>query len=197
MKLLGSLLLMIGGTVAIGNWAAPLLSRRSGRHISMVPLIGAGLLALGLLCLDVPSRYLWIPIVADLGTLMLLFVIPLLFYEAWALSSFCRTHQFLANDRGREIRIDLFRSGRALIRCALSKTAQEHFPLAPIAFLSRMAQWSGDESAFELYGYCPNRRLMLSSVDGIFEATEVRNTEDTDPAYLTLDGIRFTDSRDA
>lgn len=196
MKLLGILLLIAGGYVAIFNWTAPLLSRRYGRNISIVPLIGAGLLALGLLCLNVPARYLWIPAVADLGTLMLLLVIPWALHEAWVYCPLRRIRRFVARDRSREIRIDLFRGGHARIWCTFNIGANEHFGMCPAAF-SYVARWRGSDDSYELFEYGGERRLTLNIVDGVFESSESRDADSANLKYDTLNGIRFTDPRDA
>lgn len=69
-------LIALGGFIAVMNWATVIATRLTGRFHSAVPLIGAVLLAAGLALLPRTRHYAWAAVLADYGTLILLFSLP-------------------------------------------------------------------------------------------------------------------------
>jgi hypothetical protein len=124
----GVITILLGGFVAAMNWYSPFQSQRENRHVSMVPLIGAGLIGVGIYSLTGSLLWSLIAIPLDLGTLFFVLGLPWLFNEFWQTSRFNAVAKFNTNDNGREIVITLYKNGGASINQEYNGTVgpQEH-----------------------------------------------------------------------
>lgn len=91
-----AILIALGGFIASMNWASLIATHCTGRFHSAVPLVGALLLGAGLALLPSTRHYAWAAILADYGTLILLFSLPKLVREEWRTSR----HNLVAEYRG-------------------------------------------------------------------------------------------------
>ena len=87
-KYKGLVLLILGGWICLVNWMCLYKSWKTKRFHSVVPLVGAILLALGLTSFDRTAPYAWLSPLADYGTIAFLLAIPRLTKEAWNTSRF-------------------------------------------------------------------------------------------------------------
>ena len=85
--IMSAIALVLGGLLASFNWYSIYASRKSGRFVSAVPLIGAALLVVGFLGIPQTRPYAWLGIIIDYGTLALIMASPRLMREAWLVSS--------------------------------------------------------------------------------------------------------------
>jgi hypothetical protein len=79
-------LIVLGGFVALLNWWSLYASYRDKKFHSSVPLLGAGLLGVGMFILPSSRRYSWSAIFFDYGTLVFLIALPTLVKEGWSAS---------------------------------------------------------------------------------------------------------------
>ena len=129
----GIILLAFGGFIAACNWTAPIISWRSGRNVSMVPLIGGALVGAGIYFLTGSAWWALLGIPLDLGTLTLIVSLPWLVNELWSTSRFARLHQFECRDSGREIRIELSSNSKAALTIVFDQfEAAEYFDSYPV-----------------------------------------------------------------
>ena len=80
---LSLIVVLLGGFFAVLNWSALFVAKRTGRNVSVIPLIGGVLLAVGIYRLTDSIWLSLLAIVLDLGTLILFATIPLLIRQLW------------------------------------------------------------------------------------------------------------------
>ena len=68
--------IVFGALFSLMNWVMVIETRRTGRFHSVVPFVGAVLLGAGLALLPQTRHFAWLAILADCGTLMLIYSLP-------------------------------------------------------------------------------------------------------------------------
>ncbi len=170
--------LVLGSLIALSNWYSIYASRRTGRFVSAVPVLGATLLVIGLLGFPETRAYAWVGIIADYGTIILIVAAPRMIWEAWATCSRNVVHRFVSDSNGRRDDIRLFERGWFTIR-------SEHNPPVPcndhgamIASSGFVGTWRKQSGGFVLDGYAENRVLQITKFDGHYETREQGYPED-------------------
>jgi hypothetical protein len=94
-SIIGLLLLGFGTVISLLNWVYVYLSWRTGRHHSLIPLIGGVRLLIGALLVPSLRPFAWVAVFFDAGTIGVFFAVPLVLWEAWP-DALCRTTQSAA-----------------------------------------------------------------------------------------------------
>ena len=189
---MSAIALVLGGLLASFNWYSIYASRKSGRFVSAVPLIGAALLVVGFLGIPQTRPYAWLGIIIDYGTLALIMASPRLMREAWLVSSVNLLHGLTGLNNGRRDDIRLFRKSIFTIRCV-------HEPGVPCNEYGALVQsygfggtWHEQEGVFVLEGYAERRVLEIRKAGDRFATTERNYPPDKKYPYDTLDGLELT-----
>jgi hypothetical protein len=128
-------LVVLGGYVVVINWGCLIETRRTGRFHSAVPLVGPLLIGAGLLLLPLARPWAGTPLLADWGTLVLLFAAPRLVREGWETSRFTLVAEYrggrdLPGERGTiTVCLRLHRGGACAVEYNRTRpTAQTGMP---------------------------------------------------------------------
>jgi len=191
----GVILTVLGGLIAIGNWSAPFVARRTGGNVSIVPFVGGIFLSLGIYTVTKSARWALLGFL-DLGTIGGVIFLPLLVHEFWSTSRFARMYRFICNDSGRDITVELFRRNRASISFASDQSvAPNHFDNCPVS-IGLSGEWRPTDEGFEVFNYADGRRTILTQQGESFVASE-SSIPDSARSFTRLNGLRFLAPRDA
>ncbi|MBX9623303.1 MAG: hypothetical protein K2X82_05775 [Gemmataceae bacterium] len=143
---MAAVLLGLGGYVAVLNWAAVIVTARTGKFHSMVPLFGAAFLAAGALLVPTLRPYAWVAPLADIGTASLVLAAPLLVRQFWTTARFNLTGEYTGRRGGVTVRVRLYRGGAALLRFRVERPAGE----LGLVELGLVGDWEQDGRAVVL-----------------------------------------------
>jgi len=82
-------------------------------------------LGLGLSLIPATRRFAWIAIPLDYGTLVLLFALPKLFYEAWTICRFNLLKEYSGNCGNKKAKLHFFRNDIFLIKLQIQRPTGE------------------------------------------------------------------------
>ena len=108
------------------NWASLVLSLRTGRFCSPVPLVGAVFLVAGALLFPTLRPYAWAGVLLDFGTLVLLLALPMIAREMWATCRFNLLEEYVGRRGATTVYLRLFRRGVFTLRWDIQRPAGEH-----------------------------------------------------------------------
>jgi hypothetical protein len=189
--ILSVIAIVLGALIALFNWSSIFASKKAGRRVSPVLLIGGVLLVLGLLGLEATRAYAWVGVVADFGTLIFLLAIPAIMWDSWSTSSVNLVHRFLSDAGGRRDDICLFKRGKFTI-------SSEHHPPVPVNRQGAMGvgrgfvgTWREEPEGFVLERYGENRVLRIRHVDGVYRTTEQNYPQDREFPVDRLDALEL------
>jgi hypothetical protein len=190
MLIVGYLLIVLGGLISFQNWASIVVSYRSGRFVSAVPLVG-GLLLGGGMALIPPTRpYAALAIVADYGTLIFILALPHLCYQIWSTSRFNLVHSFSISAAGRSITINLFHRHIAVIRVEFNPPVPCHDNGSLAQGFGAVGRWATTEAGFSIEGYRATRHIRLvPKENGDFTTVELNYPSEQRYNYDSLDGF--------
>lgn len=189
----GVILILLGGLFTIGNWSAQLASRRTDRNVSVVPLIGGGLLASGLYLATESKWWALLGFFFDLGSIVCILSMAWLAQELWCTSRFSRLHLFKCHHLGRDITVELFDRGRATIKFKFDQSiAPSHFDECPIE-IGFSASWTPKDNGFEVFDYADGGSMKLTQSEAVFVVDE---STATPPSCTRLHGLRLHAVRD-
>ena len=191
MTILPAIALMLGGLVAFFNWYSIYASRKSGRFVSTVPLIGSALLVLGFLGFRHTRPYAWLGIIIDYGTLSLMCAAPMLIREAWQISSINLLHRFAGANSGRRDDIRLFRKSIFTLRCVYEPPVPCDEYGALVQSYGFRGKWHEREGVFRLEEYADGRVLEIRKAGARFVTTEQNYPPDKKYPYDKLDGLEL------
>jgi len=173
-KILATVSLTIGGYIVAFNWYSIYASHKKNRNVSPVPLIGAFFLVLGLFGFQETKPFAWAGILADYGTLTLIFAIPMLAWESWTTSRINLMHRFLSDAHGRRDDIQLFKRGKFTIKTAYEPPVACNAHGALAISQGRVGTWKEDGDSYCLDGYGEDRITRITKQgDGFI--TEEKN----------------------
>ncbi|MEW6359630.1 MAG: hypothetical protein AB1696_25055 [Planctomycetota bacterium] len=190
-QILAAVALILGAFLAGLNWYSILASRRQGRFVSPIPILGGGLLVLGLLGFERTRPYAALGILADYGTLGLFLAMPVILWEAWCTSSANLVHRFVSDRDGRRDDIRLFRRGRLAIDTRYDPPAQSNAQGALAVSRGFVGRWRAEGDGFVLEGYHEGRILRIREADGGYITTETGGPSDPEFDVYRLDGLRL------
>jgi len=183
--------LVLGALIALFNWYSILASYRSGRHVSPVPILGGGLLFLGLFGAPETRAYAWGGIVSDYGTIFLIVAIPAMIREAWSTCSVNLAHRFVSEFGGRHDDIRLFKQGKFTIRSEHNPpvTCNKYGALAKT--LGFVGTWREESPGFVLEGYRESRILQILESNGNYATREQNYPGDLEFPVDRLDSMKL------
>ena len=189
--ILAIIAISLGALIALSNWYGIYTSHRTGRHVPPAPLLGGLLLVLGLIGFPETRPYAWLGIVADYGTVALVFAVPVLIWDAWSTSSVNLVHRLVSHSAGRHDDIRLFKRGKFTIRT-------EHDPPVPCNEYDALAVsrgfvgvWREESRGFVLEGYEGDRILRIFHADGVYRTSEENYPADRDFPVDRLDSLEL------
>jgi hypothetical protein len=182
-------LIAFGGLMSLLNWGTVVASWRSKRFVSAVPLIGAVPLGCGLALLPETRPFVWLALVADYGTLVLIIALPRIAYEFWSTSRINLLHSFSTDAKGRRITIKLFRRQIAVISAEFDPPIPCNDYEARVQSFGLVGAWVPTESGFSINGYASDRQLVISKQNGVYATTELNYPNDKKYKYDCLDGL--------
>ena len=139
-------LIALGGFVAIMNWWMVITTCRTGRHHSVVPLVGALFLGAGLALMPRTRHYAWAAALADYGTLIVLYSLPRLVREAFETSRYNLLAEYRGGRGIMTASISLFRHGICIIKHNLKRAPGE----LGMVSMSRVGTWNQDRQRLTL-----------------------------------------------
>ena len=122
---IAAVLLVLGGLLALANWASVIRSHFTRRFHSPVPLVAAIMLAAGLWLIPNTRPYAWFSPLLDYGTLAILFASPRLIREAWSTSRINLVCEYAGKAGIKTARLRLFRRGIFTLRLNLHRPPGE------------------------------------------------------------------------
>lgn len=190
-SILATIAIALGALIALFNWYSIYASHKSGHHVSPAPLLGGFLLVLGLVGFPETRAYAWLGIVADYGTILVIFAVPALIWEVWSTSSMNLVHRLVADSGGRHDDIRLFKRGKFTIK-------SEHDPPVPCNEHGALAVsrgfvgvWRKESRGFVLEGYGGDRILRIIHADGVYRTREENYPEDQAFPVDRLDSLQL------
>lgn len=184
--------IVLGVLISVLNWYTLYSSHRRQQHVSPVPLLGGLLLVFGLLSFGEMRCFAWIGLLADYGTLVFLFALPVLLRELWQTSRFNLVHWFVSDQAGRHDDIRLFRSGRFIIRSNYNPPAPCNQAGALIQSVGLVGRWQTTSDGFRLEGYSGDRVLEIQLSNGLYVTEEKNYPADREPPYDKFDARLLT-----
>jgi hypothetical protein len=118
-------LMAFGGLIALANWWSLYWTYHTKQFHSAVPLLGAVLLATGMLILPATRPYCWIALALDYGTLALLLASPRIVREAWGTCRFNLVSEYVGQTDVKTAYLRLSRRGIFTIRLKLQRRPGE------------------------------------------------------------------------
>lgn len=190
MVIIAYILIVIGGLISLLHWAYAIESWSYKRSFSVVPLLGALPLGIGLALLPETRPYAWLALVADYGTLVLPLALPVIAYEVWSTSRFNLVHCFRTRASGRAVVIKLFRRHIAVITAEFEPPVpyNDHDVLR-VGSIGLVGRWSVTETGFAISGYGSNRQLLLSRENGAYTTVELNHPTENKYNYDNLGGL--------
>ena len=190
LHVMAALALLLGLIFSILNWATIFISRRRGRYVSPVPLLGALLVSIGLLSFPSTSSFWWTSIILDYGTLMLVLALPSLAIELWSTSWINRIHEFTATREAKHVKVSLYRGRRAVITLRFSPGQPCNSHGALIESMGLTGNWTEKDKLFRINAYGEDRSLLLQPTTSGYTSTEV-NYPQKEFDYDRLDGLHY------
>ena len=190
-RILATIAISLGAFIALFNWYTIYESYRTGRHVSPAPLLGGLLLVLGLIGFPETRAYAWLGVVADYGTLVLIFAVPALIWDAWSTSSINLVHRLVSDSGGRHDDIRLFKRGNFTMK-------REHDPPVPCnehgaltVSQGFVGVWREESQGFVLEGYRGDRILRILNAGGVYRTREENYPEDQEFPVDRLDSLEL------
>jgi hypothetical protein len=190
-SILATISISLGALIALSNWYCIYASHRTGRHVPPAPLLGGLLLVLGLVGFPETRAYAWLGIVADYGTVILIFAVPVLIWDAWSTSSMNLVHRLVGDSGGRRDHIRLLKQGKFTIRT-------EHDPPVPCNEHGALAVsrgfvgvWREESRGFVLEGYGGDRILWILPAEGVNRTREENYPEEQEFPVDRLDSLEL------
>jgi len=186
------LLLVLGGLLSASNWITLFLWFRWRQHASVVPLLGGVMLMVGLIMIKSTRPFAWAGLLADYGTLILLWSLPKIFCELWQTSRFQIVHQFISEQAGRRDDIRLFKSGIFTIQSVCIPPILCNSAGVLIQSFGLIGRWHDMGENFRLDGYREQRTLVIRQSSDKYTATEIGYPLACQYPYDAFDGREMT-----
>jgi len=188
-KILAIVAILLGALIALSNLFSAWISRKTGRNVPPVPLVGGILLTLGLLGFSETRPYAWLGLIADYGTLGLILAIPFLVRDAWSTSSINLAHQFVSFSSGRRESICLFKNGIFTIELEHDPPVQSDDYGALALSQGLTGTWREEGTGFLLEAYAEDRLLRILDDGGTYRTREENYPEDQKFPIDRLDAL--------
>lgn len=189
MLVIAYLLIAFGGLLSLMNWGTIIVSLRSKRSVSAVPIVGALLLGCGLALLPGTRRFAWVALIADYGTLGLIIATPRIAYNMWSTSRINLLCCFTTTAAGRTVFVKLFRRHIAVISARLDPAVPCDDHGGRVSSFGLVGRWSPTEIGFAIEGYAGHRQLVISKEGGVYVTTEMNYPKGQKYEYDSLGGL--------
>jgi hypothetical protein len=146
MQILAAILIVLGSLLCFMNWMALYQSYRTKKFHSAVPLFGALMLGFGMSLIHTTRHFAWVAIPLDYGTLIFLFALPKLLYEAWEVCGFNLLKEYSGNNGNKKAKLRFFRNNIFVIRLQIQRPEGE----AGITGLGKTGKWCEENSRLKL-----------------------------------------------
>lgn len=188
MQILAMISLALGILLSAFNWSTLFVSR-DDRHVSVAPLVGGVLVAIGLLGFESTRSYWWLAILIDFGTLSLAFALPVIVLEMWAHSERNALYIFRSTVDDRTIKICLFRNGDSVIDISFDppRPTGQHGNLAVSAGF--VGKWETSEDHFDVKDYSGGRMLRIARIAGPRYTLREHCPDGDQPSRYSINGI--------
>ncbi len=195
MHITAYVLIAFGGLMSLLNWGTVVVSWRTKRFVSAVPLVGAVPLGYGLALIPETRPFAWFALVADYGTLVLIIALPRIVYDAWSTSRINLSHCFTTNAKQRAITIKLFRRQVAVISAVFDPPVPCNDYDARIHSFGLVGTWSPAELGYSIKGFASGGELFVSKANGAFATVELNYPTDKKYNYDSLDGLQVQEQK--
>ena len=179
--------LAFGLYISLFNWSTVFWSRPE-KHVSPIPLLGAGLVATGLLAFESTRGYWWLALFIDFGTLGLALVLPSLASQAWLHSNRNVAYKFVDATDDRTVIIALFKNGDAQIDIAFDPPKPHGDRGDRACSVGYGGKWTEADNGFQLSDYAGGRQMAINQSGDQYRVTETCPDGD-DPSIYSLDEI--------
>lgn len=133
-------LMVFGALFCLLNLTLAVASVRSGRFVSMIPLVGGLTLAGGALLLPATRPFAVLGLVLDLGTLTFLLAIPRIAHELWSTSRFNLLEEYRRKKENHEVILRLYREQICILQQFFRREPAE----LGIRHISLLGSWERD-----------------------------------------------------
>ena len=190
--ILGVLFIVVGGCFCLLNWVMLLKTLREKRFHSVVPIVGALLLAVGLRYFEVTKPYALLAILADYGTLVSILSIPHLARTFWDVSRFNLLRTFMAESKKGVWQLNLYKKGIFVIRAKLNPPEPADKPPCLSSF-GYHGKWRQSDSVIELSEFSGDRVVRLTIANGQYVSTELNFPTDQEQD-ISVEGLQFKET---
>lgn len=189
MTFVAYILIGCGGLLSLMNWGTLIVSLRSKRFVSAIPLLGALSLGGGLALLPATRLFASLALIADYGTLILIIAVPRIAYEAWSTSRINLLWCFTSTTKGRIIAVKFYRRHVAVISARFDPPIPCDDHGSRVASFGLAGKWSAAQTGFVIAGYGVDRQLVITKENGMYVTAELNYPKDREYKYDCLDGL--------
>ncbi len=190
-EVIGVVALVLGAVICLNNWLTLYVSWKKKRVVSAVPLLGALLLAYGLASFPATQQFVWVSVIADYGTLILILALPKFINELWSTSRINLLRSLVSLNSDRTVELKLFKKTIFTI----ADTYDPPIPCNPhgarVVSRGYRGKWKQEGSAFVLKDYCEDRQLCLRQEGDHFVSVETNYPDDNESPYDSLTRLTF------
>jgi hypothetical protein len=192
MRIAALLLIWVGLSLSILNWACLFGAWRRRQRVSPVFPAPSVFTCLGLAWLEETRPYWWAGGLTDYTIFGMLMAAPAMIAAAWRTSSFTRIHLLQAEDAARRIELSLHRGGHFQLRATFAPGVPCDGQGACITWFGAKGRWQHAlDGRLRLWGYRQERILTLRRTETDFMAEEEHYPEFREYPFDSLDGLRF------
>jgi hypothetical protein len=185
-------MIFAGGLICLMNGVSLYLSWRKKRFHSVIPLVGAVLLTIGLWRFDATRRFALFAFLGDWGTLVLLYSLPSLIAQFWPICRVNRLKVIAGQGERAEYVLTLFRKGIFWIDIKYRRPSDWNGRMPFLTGSALRGNWTKEGNTILLSGYSGQRKAILEKQnDGRHIAREMGLPAGEKPPHNTLDGVIF------
>ena len=192
MNIAAYILLGLGISFSLLNWAYLFSSWFGKRHISPVFPAAFVFTVLGLVLIDQTHSYWWVGFLTDCTFFTLLIASPTIAANTWRTSRFTRVQLLLGEAMPRRFELSLHRGGHFLLRATFEQPVQCNAHGACVISFGAVGRWQDmPNGQLRLWGYREDRMLTLERASTNYVAHEEHYPAGTKFPYDALDGVTF------
>jgi len=191
MNVVGHIVLAAGIYVCVANLYYFVSSIR-GRHRSLVPILGAVLVLVGLLLRPETRSWAWVAPFVDLGTVFLILSLPSHLRRADAVARRRLLRRFTGERRATSYDLRLYDSGIFVLEVRADPPQECRAHSYRHAGRGFTGSWSEDEGDLRLDGYADERSLIIRKHDGAYVTEESAFVPVKGCSWESLDSLKLT-----
>jgi hypothetical protein len=148
-------------------------------------------LAAGLVCIPQLRWIWWLGLLVDYGTLVTIIGLSGLCFQFWSISKFNRLHQFYSHENGREIEVNLYRRGLAVIKLKFEPPKVANIYGAKISSSSLVGDWHQSADTYEIRGLTDRGTILIKPVGEEYLCKETEYSKN-EFSHDNLDGVQMS-----